>query len=113
MPTITSWVPKEGDGLVPEWPCVWCGDLTNIKAETPFRRDLGFLPLHLTCGADLIYVLGHPEAPLDSWMLAGMERLRQLPAHATATPASSDHAADSETYDKAHAEADRARNAER
>jgi hypothetical protein len=29
---------------------VWCGTPTDIRAETPFRPDIGELPLHLFCG---------------------------------------------------------------
>jgi hypothetical protein len=33
--------------------CVWCGQDSQIVALTPFRPDLGALPLHLTCGVML------------------------------------------------------------
>lgn len=33
-----------------ERPCVWCGKPTQIMALTPFRPDLGAVPLMLSCG---------------------------------------------------------------
>ena len=42
------------DVVVRTGACVWCGEQTPIMAETPFRPDLGAVPLMLTCGAQLI-----------------------------------------------------------
>jgi hypothetical protein len=33
--------------------CVWCGGVTIVMTETPFRPDLGALPLMITCGVDM------------------------------------------------------------
>lgn len=33
-----------------ERPCIWCGEPTALMALTPFRPDLGAVPLMLTCG---------------------------------------------------------------
>lgn len=50
--SISSRVPAIEGGT--EWPCVWCLEPTDVTARTPFRPDLGSVPLHLTCGADLM-----------------------------------------------------------
>ena len=49
--TIRSEQPPIGADLskVPQWPCAWCGELTYIRAFTPFRPDLQWLPVHAVC----------------------------------------------------------------
>lgn len=50
-------------------PCVWCGQPTDILAETPFAPELGALPLMLTCGAHMriVYRAFQAGQPLDAW----------------------------------------------
>jgi hypothetical protein len=63
-----------------ERPCVWCGQPTPITALTPFRPDLGRVPLMLVCGvlmrdAYRAWSRGEGIDPLD---LPGVQRLLQL-----------------------------------
>lgn len=62
--------------------CVWCGGDAWTAADTPFRPDLGAVPLHLFCGVDLrnAYRAWKAGEPLSEQMTAGMRRLSQLPA---------------------------------
>lgn len=41
------------NGFPPVGECVWCGSTCWTTAETPFRPDLGQVPLHLFCGANM------------------------------------------------------------
>lgn len=68
------------DDASPEYACVWCGQPTKIMAETPFRPDLGFIPLMLTCGAELRAAWRQHQAglPLDPEAFEGMLRLASL-----------------------------------
>jgi hypothetical protein len=34
--------------------CVWCDDWTDFRMETPGRPDLGTVPLHAFCAAEVI-----------------------------------------------------------
>lgn len=62
MAKITSHIPAayvdgynpDEDVVIPTGACVWCGQPTPVMAETPFRPDLGAVPLMLTCGAQVI-----------------------------------------------------------
>lgn len=51
--TIRTRVPIV-EGSRAEVPCCWCGGLTDVRAETPFRPDLGTIPMHIFCAADVI-----------------------------------------------------------
>jgi hypothetical protein len=61
--------------------CVWCGQPTRLRADTPFRPDLGSLPLHLTCGVWMRDAYRHwrDGQVLDSAEVEGIERLAWLP----------------------------------
>lgn len=61
--------------------CVWCGKLTNLMADTPFRPDLGALPLHLFCGVWMrdAYHKWKSGQVLDADDMDGMKRLSMLP----------------------------------
>lgn len=68
--------------------CVWCGGDAWTAADTPFRPDLGAVPLHLFCGVDLrnAYRAWKNGEDLTPQMVAGVSRLasmalpQQLPA---------------------------------
>lgn len=72
---IRQYVRRETVGL-----CVWCGQPTPVLAETPFRPDLGVLPLGLLCGAKmrLAYRDMQEGKPLD-WARDGLRRIATLP----------------------------------
>lgn len=76
---IRTWVPVETGPLVP---CAWCGEPTDIRAETPFRPDLGALPLMLTCSAELLATWRRFQAglALTEQEQAGIARLANRPA---------------------------------
>ena len=61
--------------------CVWCGKPTPIVADTPFRPDLGALPLHLLCGVWMrdAYKKWQSGQVLDADDIDGMKRLTALP----------------------------------
>ena len=67
---------------MPTAPCVWCGLPTPLRADTPFRLDLGSLPLMLTCGAMMrdAYRRWNSGLMLEADEQAGMMRLARLPA---------------------------------
>lgn len=78
--TIRHHVPK--DHYAARWyACVWCGGLTDILAETPFRPDIGALPLMLTCGAHMrqVYRRMQDGGLIDQWEMKAVLRLMQLP----------------------------------
>ncbi len=62
-------------------PCVWCGGVAWTAADTPFRPDLGQVPLHLFCGVDLrnAYRAWKAGEELTPQMVAGVSRLAALP----------------------------------
>ena len=64
----------------PMRPCIWCGQPTPVMAETPFRPDLGALPLMLTCGSLMrdAYRIWEAGAVLPPDYLAGIARLATL-----------------------------------
>ena len=59
--------------------CVWCGAECRTKAETPFRPDLGRVPLHLFCGVDMrdAYRAWQSGDALLPEQVAGMRRLAE------------------------------------
>lgn len=65
-------------------PCVWCTKLTDIWADTPFRPDIGAVPLHLLCGvwmrdAYKAWVSDSPMAAADfATMSAALGRMAQI-----------------------------------
>ena len=63
------------------YPCIWCGKPTSVWADTPFRPDLGALPLMLTCGALMrdAYRMWEAGLPLPPDYRAGLKRLAALP----------------------------------
>lgn len=70
--------------------CVWCGGDAWTMADTPFRPDLGAVPLHLFCGVALrnAYRAWQAGEELTPQMVAGVSRLaalapKQLPAGET------------------------------
>lgn len=73
-------------GFPPVGACVWCGSTCWTMAETPFRPDLGQVPLHLFCGVDLreayrVYRDGGELEPyLAGRMIAMTARLGPGPA---------------------------------
>jgi hypothetical protein len=78
---IRHHVPHDHDRSVKR-ACIWCGRPTDVLAETPFRPDLGFLPLMVTCGAHMRIVyrmLQRGEQP-DEWELSRVAALAQLEA---------------------------------
>ncbi|MCA1570836.1 MAG: hypothetical protein LC798_11065 [Chloroflexi bacterium] len=78
MPTIRSVMPYRPG---PTLPCVWCGDPTDVKAETPFRPDLGSVPLHVLCGTQVLlaYEQWRAGRVLTQAQQQGIHRLRTLP----------------------------------
>jgi hypothetical protein len=67
VPTIRSHVPYP-DVVAPVAACVLCGEPTDIRAETPFRPDLGRVPLHLFCSAELIELYNNRHRLLPEQM---------------------------------------------
>lgn len=84
MPTITSRIPRQifDQAPVPMAPCIWCGEPTIVRAETPFRPDLGTVPLMLTCGAEIILLYNDYQAGVTPTHEQALQltRLLQLPA---------------------------------
>lgn len=78
--TLHSRVPRDHRNA-PTRLCVWCGKPTPVMALTPFRPDLGALPLHLFCGAfmQIAYRTWQEGGELDADDLASMARLAALP----------------------------------
>jgi hypothetical protein len=81
---IRHHVSRDWAKAAPVGDCVWCGRPTSTLAETPFRADLGAVPLMLTCGAHMRIVYrmiqnGHPEQ-LDAWERARVGALAELVA---------------------------------
>lgn len=72
-PTVSTWVPFD-EGTMPEVPCVWCQSPTDIRAKTPFRPDLGAVPLHLFCAAEIIDLYNNRHRILPEHM-PRMQRL--------------------------------------
>jgi hypothetical protein len=58
-------------------PCSWCGKPCQTRADTPFRPDLGAVPLHLICSQWVrdAYRAWKDGRALDSEQMAGMKRL--------------------------------------
>lgn len=54
VPTIRSHIRTWQPDAKAMRPCVWCGQGTDVMAETPGRPDLGHAPLHITCGVAVI-----------------------------------------------------------
>jgi hypothetical protein len=77
--TIRHHVPYEQG---PEAACAWCGDPTDVSAETPFRPDIGRLPMHLFCSPEVLAAWRRFQAGLvlTEREQAGMARLAGLPA---------------------------------
>jgi hypothetical protein len=80
MPTI-----KGSFSLRPrpeEWaPCVWCEDPTSFWMVTPFRPEIGSVPLHAMCAAEIIFAYNEFQAtkklgPVDA---VRMTRLLEIP----------------------------------
>lgn len=71
--------------------CVWCGGDAWTMADTPFRPDLGAVPLHLFCGVDLrnAYRAWKAGEELSPMMVAGMQRLSRLPVRQQLPPGES------------------------
>ncbi len=57
--------------------CVWCGEECWTMALTPFRPDLGQVPLHLFCGSDMrsAYRAWRDGVAMTPEMSAGLRRL--------------------------------------
>ena len=68
--------------------CVWCGETCWTKADTPFRPDIGQVPLHLFCGADMreAYKAWRDGLPLLPSQVAGMRRISMEPSHLATQP---------------------------
>lgn len=68
---------REAVSRLPDGACVWCGGATPMRALTPFRPDLGSVPLHIICGSDMreAFEAWRDGVPLDPQQLAGLERL--------------------------------------
>ena len=77
--TLHHRVPWSPDA--PKRACIWCGAPTAVMADTPFRPDLGALPLMLTCGPLMrdAYRMWKAGIPLPPDYQAGMVRLAALP----------------------------------
>lgn len=71
--TIRMTVPRD-EGVFIERPCVWCLDATDILADTPFRPDLGAVPLHMLCAAEITNLYANRGSFLPE-QRARMERL--------------------------------------
>lgn len=85
MANIRSHVPFVVDPAA-EAPCVWCLGPTDIRAETPFRPDLGRVPLHLFCGADVIDAFNRFKAS-RTLSTEDQQRMMRLAAPALTLPA--------------------------
>lgn len=68
---------REAVSRLPDGACVWCGGATPMRALTPFRPDLGSVPLHIICGSDMreAFEAWRDGVPLDPKQLAGVARL--------------------------------------
>ncbi len=66
-----------GQPLPDAQPCAWCGKPAQTRADTPFRPDLGAIPLHLICSAWVrdAYRAWKAGKTLDGEQMAGMKRL--------------------------------------
>lgn len=53
MPTLNGIMPRNA-GDVPEAPCVWCRQPTDLRFVPAGMPHLGPQPLHITCGVQLI-----------------------------------------------------------
>ena len=81
MPDLTISHRVQVDRSGPKGPCVWCGQTTDVWAITPFRPDLGRLPLHLFCGVWMrdAFKAWQDGTALDAEQMAGIKRLASLP----------------------------------
>jgi hypothetical protein len=81
---IRHHVPRDWKTAESVGKCVWCGRPTSTLAETPFRPDLGAVPLMVTCGAHLriVYRMIEQgrEAELDAWERKRLGALKELVA---------------------------------
>lgn len=57
----------------PPAPCVWCGEPTGNRAETPGRPDLGAVPLDVFCAGAII--VAYRKAREGRLLPAGVARL--------------------------------------
>lgn len=72
---------REAVARLPDNPCAWCGGPTPMRALTPFRPDLGSVPMHLICGSDMreAYLAWTRTLRLSDAQVAGMRRLSAGP----------------------------------
>ncbi len=58
-------------------PCTWCNKPTQTRADTPFRPDVGSVPLHLICSQWVrdAYRAWKAGRLLDEDQMQGMKRL--------------------------------------
>jgi hypothetical protein len=68
---------REAVARIPDAPCAWCGGPTPMRALTPFRSDLGSVPMHLICGHDMraAYLSWRAGHTLSERQAAGFRRL--------------------------------------
>lgn len=78
IPVAPDESPYEALHRLPDNACAWCGEPTPMRAVTPFRPDLGSVPMHLLCGSDMreAYRAWKERAwTLREGEIAGMRRL--------------------------------------
>lgn len=68
---------REAIAAMPDAACAWCGGPTPMRADTPFRPDLGSVPMHLMCGQEMreAYRRWKAAEPIAAELVAGMRRL--------------------------------------
>lgn len=61
----------------PTGTCIWCGSVAWTTAITPFRLDLGEVPLHMFCAVEIrqAYQAWKDGTPMEPNLEAGMRRL--------------------------------------
>lgn len=66
-----------GENFPPTGQCIWCGTVCWTLAATPFRPDLGEVPLHLFCSAALreAYAAWRQGVPIRADLADGMRRM--------------------------------------